>query len=942
MRRFVLVGLALSLWGIEGQTSAQPPTAWRAGAATVKITPECSLGMAGYAGRKKPSEGVAQDLFAKALAIQDPCGNRAVLITLDLIGVSRSMRDWVVARLCEEHGLEPAAVLIGASHTHCGPSLGARPAGQGDARKPAEPAPTYLEWVQPKIVAVATEALGRLAPASLDYLRARAGFAMNRRRPTGSGFRNAPHIDGPVDHEVPVLRVSDADGKLLAVLFGYACHNTTMGDYLFRGDYAGYAQQYVEEAHPGAVALFLAGCGADQNPYPRGQEDLVKYHGRSLAMAVEAALQTVPRPLGGPLRVGLEEVTLEFAPPPPRDTLEQLAQGKDQRAKHAQRLLKQIEEKQVRSTHPYLVQVLRFGPDLTLVALAGEAVVDYALRLKRELAGPGVWVSGYCNDVFGYVPSLRVLKEGGYEAGGAMAYTSFPGAFAASIEERIVDKVLQMARTPIESRPIAVDLEIGQAATVPLADGRPATVKLVALEEKRDSLRQAVRQATVTVEVNGQQATLNSATYHLPITVGDVQIDCPITRGYNQGDDLWGLDAAARLRLWPAGYPWITPGTFVYPANQRWFASHTIMANQIGDGEQISKGLSQNPHSHVVRPSGTEPPTGSRTGSKKIYYHWGLDFGGAEGLVDVWAATDGQVVSVAGEALQPGEYPPQVKPRADVVYLRDARGWFYRYSHLDSIDAAITLGAQVRMGQKIGMLGKKGSSGGWSHLHFDIVAPQPSGRWGILEPYALVWEAYHREHPEEVLHAVARPHQLAAVGETVTLDGTRSWSRHGAPHITAHIWTLSSGKTLRGPTVTTRYSKPGTYSEILKVTDKDGNVDYDFAVVRVTDPQQPEQQRPSIHAAYWPTRGIRAGDEVTFKVRSFYVAPDEGEEEWDFGDRSPKVRVRSDGNAQQHAPDGYAVTTHRFAAAGHHLVRVSRTNHRGESATARLQVRVAQ
>lgn len=914
-RRLTVFGAALWLLGVTSLGSAQEPTAWQAGVASVKITPQGPIWMSGYGGRNKPSEGVATDLWAKALAIEDPRGARLVVVTLDLISVPRFLRDWLEAEVGKRYALPRASLLMNCSHTHCGPELDPDDLRRKPATAPFAPASEqYVAQLKPKLATLVGDALARLAPARLDFLRARAGFAMNRRRPTLRGYNNAPYFEGPVDHEVPVLRVTDAQDTLVALLFGYACHNTTMGDYMIRGDYAGYAQQYLEEAHPGATALFMIGCGADQNPYPRSKEELAKYHGRSLALAVEAALQTVPKPLGGPLLTAYEEVLLDFAPPPPREELEKTAAaGKEPSSGHAQRLLEELNTTgKIRSNYPCPVQVVRFGRDLTLVALGGETVVDYSLRLKRELAGGNVWVAGYCNDVFEYLPSARVLQEGGYEAGGAAVWGSLPGPFTSSVEDRVVSKALQLARTPIESVPAAVDLNVGQQATVRLADGRSAAVKLLKLEEDRDRLRHAVRQARVTVEVNGRQVVLGSATYHLPITVGDVQIDCPITRGYLEWGDHWGLDADARLRLWPAGYPWMTPGTFSYPVNQRWFASGTLMANQIGDGDHLTK--------------------------KSIYYHWGLDFGGAERLVDVLAATEGQVVSAAGELLRPGEYPDLVRPRADVVYLRDARGWYYRYSHLDAIDPSVRLGAKVTMGQKIGALGKKGASGGWSHLHFDIVAPQPSGRWGILEGYALVFEAYHAAHPEEMLQAVARPHQLAAVGETVTLDGSRSWSRKGAGHIAGYYWTFSDGKTARGPTVRRSYAKPGTYSETLRVVDKDGNFDYDFASVRVRDPQHPEQSAPGVHAAYWPTQGIKAGDEITFKVRSFSVAPDEGEEEWDFGDGTPRVRVRSDGNAQVHAPDGYAVTTHRYRDAGHYVVSVSRTNRRGETGTDHLEV----
>ena len=239
-----------------------------------------------------------------------------------------------------------------------------------------------------------------------------------------------------------------------------------------------------------------------------------------------------------------------------------------------------------------------------------------------------------------------------------------------------------------------------KASTVELADGSQATVKLLDLQESRDSIRNAVRRAVVTVEVDGQRAELVAAMYNLPQTVGKVQIDCPVTRGYQSNahrDGIWNLARDARLRLWPAGSPLLAPGTFVYPARERWFASDTHMANDpcYVDG-------------------------GERPDVRQIYYHYGLDIGGSEGMVDVVAATAGLVVSV-GDAVLPGhEKNTPVEPRYDVVYLLDDRGWYYRYSHLQSIDASIKPGRSVSLGQKIGVLGKEGGSGGWSHLHFDI------------------------------------------------------------------------------------------------------------------------------------------------------------------------------------------------------------------------------
>src|SRR5262249_6055888 len=268
----------------------------------------------------------------------------------------------------------------------------------------------------------------------------------------------------------------------------------------------------------------------------------------------------------------------------------------------------------------------------------------------------------------------------------------------------------------------------------------------------------------------------------------------------------------------------------------------------------------------------------------------------------------------------------------DYVYVLDARGWFYRYAHLKAIDPAVRPGVRVKRGQKIGVLGKEGSSGGWSHLHFDIKARQPSGKWGIQEGYAFLWEAYRREHNPRVV-AVARPHHLIWAGDKVVLDGSRSWS---AGTIDRYEWTFTDGTMARVPRVERAYDTPGEYSEILKVVDDRGNVDCDFAVVLVIDKATDGKFSPTIHASYAPTEGIRPGDPVTCKARTSHTAP--AGETWDFGDGSPPEKVRSDANAEAHAPNGYAEAVHRYAKPGHYLVRVQQVGKSGARATARLHI----
>lgn len=457
MRHATTAALTLCLLASGAAAQEQKQPVWKAGVASVVVTPEKAMWMAGYASRNKPSEGKVHDLYAKALALEDDRGWRLVVVTCDLISVPRPIRDSLQQAVKEKFGLSPDQLLVNCSHTHCGPEIRTtRWSLDGLPAQRLELAKNYVERLQQQLVTLVGDALGQLAPARLSYCRARCGFAMNRRTPSVTGFRNFPNPNGPVDHDVPVLKVEDPQGKLRAVVFGYACHNTTLGIYKFCGDYAGFAQQYFEEDHPGVTALFVLGCGGDQNPYPRRTLDLAQRHGRSLATAVEAALETQPQTLGGPLRTGYGQAAVEYQAPPTKEQLEQQASSKNKYDRlHAQRLLKQLEEEgKLRSKYHCPVQVVRFGDELTLVALPGETVVDYSLRLKRELAkpdgsGPAIWVAGYSNDVFAYIPSRRVLLEGGYEAGGAMRYMTTvlqPGPFTATVEERIVGKVRELER----------------------------------------------------------------------------------------------------------------------------------------------------------------------------------------------------------------------------------------------------------------------------------------------------------------------------------------------------------------------------------------------------------------------------------------------------------------------------------------------------------------
>ncbi len=474
-----------------------------------------------------------------------------------------------------------------------------------------------------------------------------------------------------------------------------------------------------------------------------------------------------------------------------------------------------------------------------------------------------------------------------------------------------------------------VELNANETREVTLTDRSTVRLKLLSVDERRDPLRGAIREARVEIEVNGKPLVLLSGMYHLPVTFAGIQIDCPVTKGYTNNairGNTWGISKDARLRVWPGGSPWIDTDDFAYPLRQRWFAGDTQMGNEVTyvDGDEVP-------------------------GFKQLICHYALDFSGVEGMDDVLATARGRVISAGTQAwtglknLAGFQESPAV-PSYDSVQVLDDRGWIHGFYHLNQIDSAIRPGNRVELGQKLGVLGKEGESGGFAHLHYQIFSRQPSGLWGSHDAYAYVWEAYHRQMKPKVV-AVARPHQLVSTGEKLRLDGSRSWSASGK--VRRYEWTLSDGTKAPGPTVEHTYRESGEYSEILRVSDERGNVSYDFAVVQVIDQSSPALVPPTIHCAYSPTMGIKPGDPVTFKVRSFRT--NASGETWDFGDGTPKVTVTSgrnislaakDDDAVVLAKDGYSVTQHRFAKPGDYIVSAEHRNERGRRATGHLWVRV--
>jgi neutral ceramidase len=415
---------------------------FRAGVARVKITPPLPAWLAGFAARSQPAEAVSLDLWAKALAVDDGAGERFVLVTADLLGFTREITDEIAARVEKKHGLARRQVLFNSSHTHSGPlvwprlTVAAVSGGEVEQQTRA-----YAEGLTSKVENLIAEALGALQPATAEFAIGSAGFAINRRVEQLARFRPGESFPAPTHHAVPVLRITSPQGRVLAIVFGYACHNTTLTAQFLEvsGDYAGWAQAALERRYPGATALFVELCGADQNPNPRSRRELAQQHGEALASGVASALDAKPHRVEGRLRSAYQQIELPFQSHT-RDVYQAESKSADPfLAKRGRLMLEAFDTgKPVRST-PYPVQAFRIGNGPAWVALGGEVVVDYQLQLEREFGADRVVVAGYSNAVMGYIPSRRIQREGGYEAGDSMVYFLQPGWFTEEVEDLVLN-----------------------------------------------------------------------------------------------------------------------------------------------------------------------------------------------------------------------------------------------------------------------------------------------------------------------------------------------------------------------------------------------------------------------------------------------------------------------------------------------------------------------
>lgn len=449
MLKSMRVGIAVLLWAATAWAAAAAEPVWKVGQARTKITPQKLFWMAGFAARTRPAEGTLHDLWLTALALEDQEGRLGVVVTADLLGFPKWLYDSVCRQMHAQHGLQRHQIMLLASHTHSGPVL--RDALQDiypldDAQRAliAE----YSAWLEQAVVNTMQEALARRTPATLWAGEGKAGFALNRRTNRESELpemlRRGIAPKGPSDFAVPVLAIRHPNGRLRAVIYGYAAHTSALTGYQWSGDYASFARIALESQHPEALALFFQGCGSDQSAAPRGTVEQCRKLGEELASAVEKVLGEPMRPLAPRLATALEMVALDFEQPSP-EHLRTVASQSGYQARWAKRLLAQLESgKPFATSYPqYPVQAWCLGGEQLWLALGGEVCVDYALAFKRRF-GATTWIAGYANDVMAYIPSRRLWEEGGYQAGAFEVYGLPATRWCGDIEDRITSAMARL------------------------------------------------------------------------------------------------------------------------------------------------------------------------------------------------------------------------------------------------------------------------------------------------------------------------------------------------------------------------------------------------------------------------------------------------------------------------------------------------------------------
>ncbi len=447
-----VVGLAVVLvvqtivlsngWAADGDV-------YEVGVAQVDITPDYPIRLNGFGSRREECTEIRQRIWAKALAIASPTSKPVVLLAIDSLGVRMDMVDEVARRLGQSHGIPRENIALTFSHSHCTPKV----SGASDNIFSTAIAPDhqahidrYTQALTDALYKVAVSALSEMRNCRLERGSGTVEFAINRRTP-----------GGPVDHDLPVLIARDEQGNVHAIYVSYACHCVALTENKISGDWAGYAQEFLQRQFPGAIALVSIGAGSDSNPNLRQSDETASAAislGSDIARETNRVLGNPLTPITGNIAAQLNTISLPLKTLPGKQELESQVTAGGPAGYNAQTQLDRLQRGlPLLKSVDYPIQSWRFGDEFAIVFLAGEVCVDYSLRLKQELNRDRLWINAYSNDFCCYIPSERLMQEGGYGGGAEIPYFALPTTLESGLEKQIVDEVKRQLPDSILTKP---------------------------------------------------------------------------------------------------------------------------------------------------------------------------------------------------------------------------------------------------------------------------------------------------------------------------------------------------------------------------------------------------------------------------------------------------------------------------------------------------------
>ena len=436
----VILGL-VSAWvsssqPVRGQDTAstsanaaeeQPRGTLKAGMAKTVVTPPVGTQLSGYSGRTDPSTGVLDDLYAKALVVDD--GNeRIALVVCDIIGFRIDMVNEIRSTIGQQTGIKPDNVMVTCTHTHSGPNLSAADS-------------AYVESLKLHVAGAVAAAANSMKEARIGAARGECRVGANRRHPNSpSGPYNLyKYPEGTMDSTVMVLRVEDVSGKVIGLITNHAAHPVAWGhrELGISRDYPGYAVDVVEKVWgDDVVAIFLQGCCGnlnlnwiwdkpEQSPMPRRSLPIereprqreVQRLGRILGAETLKAAETITDfTSAGVVKAARKDVEVPIREDLPERMAERVSKAKEEQTSPEPGKRGSVYDALAagKETLTTEVQVLRIG-NCFVVGLPSEVFVEFQIEIRQRSGADFTFVSELANDSISYICTPKAYEEGGYE-----------------------------------------------------------------------------------------------------------------------------------------------------------------------------------------------------------------------------------------------------------------------------------------------------------------------------------------------------------------------------------------------------------------------------------------------------------------------------------------------------------------------------------------------